>query len=639
VCGIVATLGPQAAEPGALADACRALAHRGPDGEGTWAGKAGPLVAELGHRRLAILDPTPAGAQPMTTTDGQVAVTYNGELYNYPALRTELEARGHRFTTRCDTEALLHAWREWGEELCPHLEGMFAFVLVDQGAGTVFAARDRLGVKPLYWARRAERTSFASEPKALFLADPRLEPAPDPLGIAAVLTLLWVPHPRTPFAGVEKLPPGHQVVVRDGQVRVSRWWDAVAAWADVDELVHEVAVERLGTALAASVRAQLLADVPVGVFLSGGLDSCAVLELTTRHAERVPTVGVGYDRAAQAHEFLPDDAAWARRFADRHPNVTHAQLTLDGGHWTAAEDLAWHLDDLVADPAAISMHAMSAFARPHAKVMLSGVGAEELFAGYPRYKALRSATALRALPLGVRRALAAGLGPVPAARPGPGLALRRNAAKYAETLTRPGDWFHYFTYHGPERLGRLLDSPALSQELFGWLSAREDRLAELSPLRRARLVDVTDFLPNLNLSYVDKASMAASVEVRVPIADERMVAAAAGLGRTSLVRGGVTKRALRDAARPLIPAEFIDRPKAGLGGPVRAWVATGMGHALDDRVADLAERGWVDHTEAMRVVAEHRTGRRDRALAAWAMYSLSLWAERFIDTPVGKWLP
>jgi asparagine synthase (glutamine-hydrolysing) len=576
----------------------------------------------------------------MTSTDQALAVTFNGEIYNFPELRSYLESRGHRFRTRCDTEALLHGYREWGTGLAARLEGMFAFVLVDQDEGVVVAARDRLGVKPLYWSRTAERTSFSSEPKALFLLDRGLRVAADPLAVAAVLTLLWVPHPRSSFLGVEKLPPGHQVVIRGGRARVERYWDLVETWAATRATAVQASPESLANSLQDAVRAQLLADVPVGVLLSGGLDSCFVLELMSRVTRQptIPTIAVGYEERAQRHEFLTDDAIWARRFAARVPAAEHDELILDGEHWKEADGLAWHLDDLVADPAALSMRLMADAAQPSAKVLLSGVGAEELLAGYPRYRALGSMRRLRAVPLPLRRALRAATRPMPASRPGPLLAARRNARKYADVLAQPPEWFHFFSYHDQQGLARLLGDRALAGELFGWMRAREERLVGLPPRERATLVDLADFLPNLNLSYVDKASMAASVEVRVPLVDERMVAAAAALPDDCFVADGVAKRGLKLAAEPYLPREFIYRRKAGLGGPVRYWVAASMGEALDARVDDLTRRGWVDGRAARALVAEHRHGRADRALACWAMFVLSLWAERFLDKPVDRWM-
>src|SRR6266536_1548943 len=527
MCGLVATFGPAPAELADVELACRAIAHRGPDGQGIWTGRAGRLAADLGHRRLAILDPSPAGAQPMTIDGDSLAVSYNGELYNYPQLRTQLQSRGHRFRSRCDTEALLHGYREWGLQLAAHLEGMFAFVLVDQRAGTVLAARDRLGVKPLYWSRTSKRISFASEPKALFFLDRDLPVAADPLATAAVLTLLWVPHPRSSFLGVEKVAPGHQVVLQDGQVRVERYWDLVAAWSQQRAAGPPATPATLAAALGEAVDGQLLADVPVGVLLSGGLDSCLVLELMSRATRQptIPTIAVGYEPDAQEFEFLPDDAAWARDFASRVSPAEHAEL------------------------------------------LLSGVGAEELLAGYPRYLALGSIGRLQAAPRGVRRMLAAATRALPASRPGPLLPVRRNAGKYAEVLAQPPGWFRFFSYHDERRLASLVGNAGLAAELFGWMCAREERVAGLPPRERATLTDLCDFLPNLNLSYVDKASMAEGVEVRVPLIDERMVAAAARLPDPLFVARGVTKRGLKLAAEPYLPKEFIYRKKAGLGRP------------------------------------------------------------------------
>jgi asparagine synthase (glutamine-hydrolysing) len=576
----------------------------------------------------------------MTTEDEQLAVTYNGELYNYPELREYLEQRGHKFRTNCDTETLLHGYREWGLGLTAHLEGMFAFVLVDQHEGTVLAARDRLGVKPLYWSRTGGRVSFASEPKALFLLDENLQVAADPLAVAAVLTLLWVPHPRSSFLGVEKLSPGHQVVIRDGEIRVERYWDLLQAWLEHRNATVPSGPESLAAALERAVDRQLLADVPVGVLLSGGLDSCFVLDLMSRATSQsaIPTINVGYEHDAQQFEFLPDDAAWARRFADLVPKADHSELVLGGDHWRTADDLAWHLDDLVADPAALSMRMMARTGQPKAKVLLSGVGAEELLAGYPRYLAQQSMRRLKALPLPVRRLIRTGVALLPASKPGPLFSVRRNARKYADVLAQPPYWFHFFSYHDELRLGRLIADPELAGELFDWMRAREEPLAGLALRERATLVDLSDFLPNLNLSYVDKASMAAGVEVRVPILDEAMVDAAAGLSDQYFVSDGITKRGLKMAAEPFLPREFIYRKKAGLGGPVRYWVAVTMGDALDARVDDLVRRGWVDGSTARTLVQDHRRGRADRALACWAMFCLSLWAERFLDVPRDRWL-
>jgi asparagine synthase (glutamine-hydrolysing) len=627
-------------DPVDLERACRAIAHRGPDGQGTWTGKAGQFAADLGHLRLAIVDPSPAGAQPMVTDDESLAVTYNGEMYNYPELREYLKQRGHRFRTKCDTEVLLHGYREWGLELAAHLKGMFAFVLVDQAEGVVLAARDRLGVKPLYWSRTTDRVSFASEPKALFLLDQDLEVAADPLAIAAVLTLLWVPHPRSSFLGVEKLPPGHQVVIRNGQVRVERYWDLVQTWLERRAPEAPTGPESLAAALEGAVNRQLLADVPVGVLLSGGLDSCFVLALMSRITRQpaIPTINVEYEQDAQSFEFLPNDGAWARRFAALVPTADHDEVVLDGDHWKAAADLAWHLDDLVADPAALSMRMMAEIGQPKAKVLLSGVGAEELLAGYPRYRAQQSMRWLIGLPLPARRMFRIGVGALPASRPGPLLSFRRNVHKYADVLAQPPEWFRFFSYHDEQRLGRLVGDRRLAGELFDWMRSREEPVVGLPSRERATLVDLQDFLPNLNLSYVDKASMAAGVEVRVPILDEGMVDAAAGLPEEYFVADGVTKRGFKLAAEPFLPREFIYRRKAGLGGPVRYWVAASMGEALDARVDDLTRRGWVDGTVARALVQDHRRGRADRALACWAMYSLSLWAERFLDVPRNRWL-
>jgi len=430
------------------------------------------------------------------------------------------------------------------------------------------------------------------------------------------------------------------VIVKDHETRVQAWWNPLAAWQAAEPVEPSAAVDQLRCALTEAVEAQLISDVPVGVFLSGGLDSCVLLELMSRvtSQRKIPVVAVGYQPEAQAHEFMPDDAGYARRFAARVPLASHHELILDAGHWSDARELIWHFDDLVADPAAISIFQMSRFARSHAKVMLSGVGAEELFGGYLRYRIFGTANRLWRLPYAVRRALSASAALLPASKPGRTLRVRRNLAKYAEMLPRSPHFFNFFTYQSEQSLAHLLGSEGTASELFQNMRSREEAFGVPLGLHRATLVDTTEFLPNLNLSYVDKASMAASVEVRVPMTDERILKVVATLPESCLVDGRQIKIVLKRAAEAFIPREFVYRKKTGLGGPVRYWVANSMGDALDERITDLGARGWVDARAAHNMVLDHRRGRKDRALAAWALYCLSLWAERFLDTPPDRWL-
>ena len=524
MCGICGTVGR--ADEAELRLMTRAMAHRGPDGEGAEA-FPGELPAGLGHRRLAILDPTPAGAQPMALAD-RWWITYNGELYNFRELRRELEALGERFRTKCDTEVLLRMFALYGPAMLERLNGIFAFAIWDDRDKRLFIARDRLGVKPLYYTQNGDLFAFASELKALLplIGSPTL----DPQSLADYLTFLWVPDPKTAFREVEKLPPGHFAWVdRDG-MQTTEFWDLVFTPEQRSESEWgELVADTVGS----SARRQMVSDVPLGSFLSGGIDSSAIVAQMAGAGGPVSTYTIGFDEEDLRHEIVPDDVKHARRVA-KHFGTDHHERLLDPDVLTLLPKAVWHLEEPVADPAAISTYLVCREAGERMPVMLSGMGADEIFAGYPRHLAYRISRWGDSVPTPILRALGHALGQV--ARPGrPGRLRgpRRNLWKFMRAAGRsPLDrYLSFSSYYTTTELSEVL-SPELADGLAGYDPlARHRGYLEREPagdeLSRLLYLDAKTFLPCLNLTYTDKMAMAASVEVRVPLLDNELVDLAA----------------------------------------------------------------------------------------------------------------
>lgn len=622
MCGWVGLFGARI-DQALVKRAADTLASRGPDGSGERVVDDAPMPFGVGHRRLAILDPTPAGAQPMVDEEHGLSVVYNGELYNYPDLRRRLEARGHRFRSGTDTEALLKAFAEWGDEALSRLEGMFSFALVDERRGRVVLARDRLGIKPLYYAEDGGDLVAGSAPRALLALRPQLGASMDRVALAQYLALLWVPHPRTLWSSVRKLEPGRALSYERGTLRTWTYWSLTRR---TEETLDP---ERLLAAIERATTRQLLSDVPLGTLLSGGLDSTLLLSLVARHDPgELVALTAGYDAASQELELAPDDLGYARQVAAAEPRVQLEEVGIGGAAHADLDGLAVHFDDPVADPAAISLHRLVR-ASP-TKVLLSGVGGEELFAGYPRHLALGVARRAAWLPGRLRQA---GGTLAPALRggtPGPLYAPRRNLQKLLRATGQSGP-VHYWRMVSQLTFAEL---HSLVPDAAGHAWAEIDGLS--APLAEATLADALafdmgQFLPNLNLAYVDKASMAAGVEVRVPLLDEEVVAEAS-VSTAGLVAGRAGKVPLRAASRGVVPDAIVDRPKAGFGGPVRGWWRGAGGTALESRVRALVDTGVVEAPAALGLLRDARSGRQDVALAAWALVCLQAWQSAYGKT-------
>ncbi|MGB6233337.1 MAG: asparagine synthase (glutamine-hydrolyzing), partial [Candidatus Acidiferrales bacterium] len=521
MCGIAGFSGRPAVE---VSDAVlERIGHRGPDGRGRY-NSAGGLVS-LFHTRLAILDPTPDGAQPMATADGQVVITFNGEIYNFRDLRAGLETRGYVFRSRTDTEVLLALYLEHGTALLEKLNGIYAFALWDARSESLFVARDGLGVKPLYFSESGGAFAFASEIKAL-LCFPWVPRTLDPQALAHYVRFLWCPAPRTPLLDVHKLEPGTALIVREGHI-VRRWrhYALPAPGPDMFPSVAEWTADVRET-LATAVERQMVSDVPVGAFLSGGLDSSSIVAYARQHTTgRLQCFTIDFDEALAKEEGFERDFPYAERVA-RHLDVDLHAVHVDAGMAGELAFMVWQLDEPLADFSALNVLFISRLARQHGiKVLLSGAGGDDLFTGYRRHRALGLNAVWDRMP-GMLRDFIAGVGRRLPGRP----PLLRRAAKLLtasglegnERLASYFDWASTNTVRNlfvPELARNLNEEPLLA--------AAQSVPATATPLQRMLLLEQRFFLADHNLNYTDKMSMAAGVEARVPFLDPDLVALAA----------------------------------------------------------------------------------------------------------------
>ncbi|HEX8353871.1 MAG TPA: asparagine synthase (glutamine-hydrolyzing) [Pyrinomonadaceae bacterium] len=626
----------------------KAIEHRGRDDEGAWTSARADVAGRracLGHRRLAIIDTSSAGHQPMLSADGRFAVTFNGEIYNYRELRRRLEGLGREFRTDTDTEVMLEAFAEWGVEgSLPHLNGMFAFAVWDERERELTLARDRLGVKPLFYAAAKEGGGggesfvFGSEAKALF-ASGLVRPELDPEGLNQQLTFLWTPDPHTLFRGVRRLPPAHVLVWREGETRVSEWWDV--SFDEIEEGRGEGWWrERVLETLERVVGMEMVADVPLGAFLSGGVDSSVIAALMKRRGggRRVSTYTVGIEDEDLRFDIIPSDVPWAREVgrlldADYHETMLRPDVA------NLLPMLVRHMEMPVIDMA-IPSYLVSREARETLTVMLSGMGGDEVFAGYPRQLAMSLAGALDPVPAALRRpAMRAVAAALPGGRPGRLTAPLRNAKKFAKSaaLDFESRYMGFGTYFTDEAKQRLYtdetregvggaDAYYLHRRYFG-------RCAKAAPLNRLLYVDLKTFLPCLNLDYTDRTSMAATLEVRVPFLNHELVELAARMPPRLKLRGLKRKYILKRAAETLLPREVVWRRKAGFGAPIRAWLRGPLRPLVDELLSEevVRARGLFRPEEVRRVVESNLSGREDFNLQVLQLLTLEMWQREFLD--------
>ena len=622
MCGIAGYVG--SLRPGLGAEMARLLAHRGPDeaGERVLPRGDGRSVV-LAHQRLAIID-IPGGHQPQTNEDGTVDVVFNGEIYNYRELRRDLERAGHRFATQSDTEVLVHLYEDHELGMLDRLRGMFAFALWDAPRQRLVLARDRLGVKPLYYSEPGGEIelAFASELKSLLLL-PGRRPELDPEALDAYLAYLYVPHPKTAVRGIRKLPPAHVLVYEEGRASIRRYWALDPEPVPADEA-------RVWELLREAVGLRLVADVPVGAFLSGGLDSTAIVAAAHANGARPDTFTVVFPDERLYDE--RDDAQIAAAAFE----TPHHELEARPAFGELLPTIVRHFDEPFGNPTALLTFELSRLTRSHVKVALSGDGADELFAGYPRFRGLAAAALYRRIPRPVRALAAAGARALPESTRGRhGL---RRAREFALAPLESLDaaylsWITYFDAEARRGLyttdlrARLRESPPAEQflvELF-------ERAPRHDLVNRLSFVELQSFLPCNVLEYGDKMSMAHGLEVRMPFTDHRLVEYVSGVPGSSKLRRGTSKAILRRALSDRVPARTLAKRKLGFNPPLASWLRGDLASLVESHLAQdvVASRGLFEPKRVRGLVQQLRSGRRDVSLHVWALIVLEQWQREY----------
>ena len=593
---------------------CAALAHRGPDDEGFYMAPS----AGLGMRRLSIID-LETGRQPVHNEDGTVWAVFNGEIYNFQELRRELEGRGHSFYTGTDTEVIVHLYEERGRRCVEALRGMFAFAVWDERDQSLLLARDRVGIKPLYYCEAGGRLAFASELKAL-LELPDVERTVNWTALGHVFTFLTTTQSESIVQGVRKLEPGTTLTASRQGVRLSRYWDL--QWAPDYGRSEAEWVEGLRALLDESVRLHMISDVPLGAFLSGGIDSSSVVASMARLSPRpVKTFSIGFVEEDY------NELGYARQVA-RAFGTEHHELVLEPDVLSVLEDLAWHLDEPFGDPSAIPTYMVSKLAAEHVTVVLSGDGGDELFAGYDRYRVEARERRWEWLPGPLRRALGALAGRAPARVRG------RNFLRHV-TLDGVERYLDAATFFRREEQ-RELFSPAVfdlvsaadpRREAIGYL-ARPDR-HWLSSLQH---LDMKQYLPLDILTKVDRMSMAHSIEARVPLLDHKLIEFAATIPPELKLRHGTGKYIFKRALRGLVPGPVLQRPKQGFAIPLGRWFQGRLAEFVRELLLSRAarQRGLINPGYVEKLL-KRKDGGSDSDFQLWTLISFELWARRFLD--------
>ena len=601
------------------------IAHRGPDADGVWSHEDAQVSVHLGHRRLSIIDLSAAADQPLRK--GSLVLCYNGELYNFRELRQLLQEAGAAFATTSDTEVVLEAWRYWGPAALERFRGMFAFALADTATGELVLARDPLGIKPLFYTERGDGIVFASELKAIVAAmgtELRVEPG----ALVASMLYYWVPEQRCAIQGVHKLPAGCWARIRPGRKpEIKQYWriQAVAA-----EAAQGPAAD-LKSVIEESVRAHLVADVPVSSFLSGGLDSSIVTVLAHRDSAAVDAYTITFRPEDQKLEAMPDDARYARKVARTYGIDLH-EIEISPDIADLLPRMVDILDEPIGDPAAINTVLMCEAARKRGvKVILSGMGADELFGGYRKHLACLLASRYRRLPGPVRSPARFAVNRLPVSIGDRGLRYSRWAKRFMTFAELPEEarFRRSYTLYDPEALTALV-GPELGRsvaDVIGEHAAIYDDNDLDDEVNRMCLADARLFMAGLNLTYTDRASMAASVEVRVPFVDRVVAEAAFTIAGKDKIRGRVQKAALKDAAENWLPHEIVHRPKASFGAPLRAWVRNDLREMINDVLVggELVQLGLLRKEPLLRLIADEQAGRDDHAKEIWQLLSMELW--------------
>lgn len=612
ICGIYAVQGRVDADEALLTEMNGLLTHRGPDAEGYYR----DVRIALGHRRLRIIDLT-TGAQPMHSGDGRYVIVFNGEIYNYAAIRSELTQQGHVFSSESDTEVLLEAFIEHGEACLDRLRGMFAFAVYDRRTGALFLARDRVGIKPLYYRFDKDRLVFASEVKPLLAAWPQ-PPSVDISLIDLYFSVGYVPGHRTLFEGVRRLPPGHYMWVRDGEVTIDRYWDLGAE--PVAPTSFEASIAEFERRLIESVRLRMVSDVPIGAFLSGGLDSSAIVALMSELSDQpIKTFSVGYDDEVSE---LP----YARTVAEHFGTEHHEYILQPIEFFESVELLLGQLEEPIVESAAVALYQLACCAREHATVLLSGEGADEALGGYPLYTLMQKVDRLR-----------------PAARLAAPLLAAARGSLHSEKTLKYLDWLG--SELGDRYQGISCDvTRSIKQRMYAdnsdfgasTTTAMFRRLfdtgTERTALQRMSYVDINTWLPDDLLIKADKTTMAASIELRVPFLDHELLDYCYGLPDDFKIRGRERKYILKKLMEKHLPREIIYRKKQGFPVPIAQWFRGELHDRVRETlldpgafVAELTAKGYIEA-----VLERHRAGREDLSRRIFSLLTLETWHRIYI---------
>jgi len=626
MCGIAGMFGPEAAmtpdrRRGVLAEMCQVIEHRGPDDEGFHID--GGLA--IGMRRLAIIDLF-TGRQPITNEDGSIWIVFNGEIYNFQEIRADLLRRGHTFATGTDTEVIVHLYEDEGERCVERLRGMFAFAIWDKREHKLFMARDRVGVKPLHYCVTGDTIVFASEIKSI-LQHPQVNREVNLEAVSDFLTFGYVPDPASSFKGIYKLPAGHTLTFKDGRLTTRCYWDFEYHQNGTSEPARPESyyTERIRELLAESVRLRLISDVPLGAFLSGGIDSSTVVAMMAREMDRpVKTFSIGFTESSF------DELHYARITA-KHFNTEHHEFIVTPDVCNLVDEIIWHHDEPFADVSSIPTYIVSKMAREHVTVILSGDGGDEVFGGYDRYLVDRKREVFERIPGFLRRNLM-----LKASRAIPRATYGKNFLRNVslDSDSRYVDSISYFDEDAKQGL--------LSADVRRWLAGRNssDSFKQLLsvPTSSDRLdhllyLDSKTYLPGDILTKVDRMSMAHSIEAREPLLDHKLIEFVQTIPASLKLRGSVGKHILKAAVRGLIPDEIIDRQKQGFGVPIARWFNNELRELLYDTLTDsrTRQRGYFNQSAVDEILDEHRRCRRDNSTHLWGLLTLELWHRAFID--------
>ena len=633
MCGIAGYVGKTS--PEALAAMLPLLKHRGPDGEGL---HVEPGVG-LGMTRLAIIDAI-GGGQPMTNEDESVWLVFNGEIYNFRELRPVLEARGYRFRTRSDSEVLLRAYEAYGDACVEHLRGMFAFAVWDRRRRRLLLARDRLGKKPLYYRQRNGLLLFASEVKAL-LSHPEVGRDIDADALHHYLAFGYSPGDRSIFAEIASLPPAHLAIADGDRLETRCYWTPLrGAAARTDAVSPAEAPVLVRRALADAVRLRLESDVPLGVFLSGGIDSSAVVaSMREVTGQRITTVSVGFGAADPSFDELPYARLVARRFdTDHHEEILEPRVA------DLLPTIVQHFDEPFADSSAVATFVVAQAAARHVKVALSGIGGDEAFAGYPRYLGLRLSETYARLPRAVRSVARAAVHAIARESEG-GVDWGARAGRFVDADGPLPDrylaWTRFFSVADLEHLA----SPALRARWRADVAARQRAAFETRDgadvVEGAFRIDLATYLPDDLLVMADRMTMAHSLELRAPFCDHRLLELSLRIPAGVKLRGGRLKALLKTAFADVLPRELLRRPKQGFMIPLARWLRTELREPMEDLLASdrVRARGLLVPTVVEALKREHLDGRRSHADRLWSLMILELWMRQYLDGAAGEPAP